>query len=163
MSKMKFKKNNDVQETKIEKKLKKIISARLKRKKNSSYFSHEELYNIMVEDAVTLIEYFWEVICKHSNDLLRNVEDVVTISAYDVFTVSNSFELYANEGDRVVNPRTRRPCFFYDFTFKDIKEVNKYVDDVEKRLPAGTIINVNENFTDLSLSYTFKLRIRLKS
>lgn len=163
MYKMKLKKNNDVQETKIEKKLKKIISSRLKRMKKSSDFSREELYNIMVEDAVILIEYFWESMCKHSNKLLRNAEEVVTIPAYNVFTVSSSFDLYADEGDRVINPKTGRYCFFYDFMFKDIKEVNKYVDDVEKRLPAGTIINVNEDTATLSLSYTFKLRIQLKS
>lgn len=163
MSKMNFKKNNDVQETKIEKKLKKIISSRLKRIKSSREFSREELYNIMVEDAVILIEYFWENMCKHSNKLLRNVDDVIIIPAYQVFTVSNNFELYADEGDRVINPRTNRYCFFYDFTFKDIHEVNKYVDDVEKRLPTGTIINVDENPTTFSLSYTFKLRLKLNS
>lgn len=108
---------------------------REKREEEAKY-SHEELYQQMVEEsAITIIRQL-------DNDIRYNKDfedNVLVAEAYKAIIVTKDFKLYTGVAIRPINPKTKKLCFDKTFKFESKDEVEKFVEDVRKNLPSEVV------------------------
>lgn len=118
----------------------------------------------MVDEAVLIIQYLWKMDAQYKAAKI-NKGDNFEVEAYSAFMISPELKLFSETGYYETNPATNKCCFFDIYQFNNSEEVDKYINDVLKRLPDGTVYNfanVKHHFDELYTMYNFKLKIRMK-
>lgn len=146
-------------------KIKKTVLEKWKEKAEAEEkYSHEDMYNRMVDDAIRCIHYDWELSAKYSASTEAPVE-MLHLQANKIFFITKERKLLSDHACVVFNPLTGRSCFYDSFTFESDEEVEKYIKDILSRLPEGTTYRRHKSRGFLSEEYnhyTFIIDISMK-
>ena len=144
---------------KLEKKLKKIIRKRCIEAERVKAVPYQKLYNRMVKEASWIVSEKLKRAANFDKDVVAGT----TLEAYHAFYVkTETLNLYT-DAVFVYNPYTGKSCLSDEFKFSSLEEVDQYVADVKKFLPAGIeVVKEESNWfakNENRLYFTFKLRV----
>lgn len=143
--------------------LKDILEKRWKEQEKCEKIPYEEMFQEIVDEAVYKIIEKWKTRAELNDEYKEKAGEEIELSTSSIFFVSDETRgLYSNDCNLETYPKTGRACLFNTLILPTADEENRFIDSVMKKLPEGTVCEINKMKWDKFRSgnfYSFKIKI----